>query len=227
MDMSAVRAVAFDCDGVLADAGSSWAVIHSHFGTGDPNLLKAFLNKELTDEEFMREDIRLWKSVQSRIHRDELFRCYSGVRLMDGAREVVSELKERGIHVVIISAGVDLFVATIAGMLKVDDWAANGFEYDGEGYLLDEGICRVSAWDKGEMVSKLNRILGIHPSEIVSVGDNSMDLSMQIEGSRFIGFNPAREEAHSAFADAGVPVVLGNDLRDIWPILFPGETIGE
>ena len=100
--MPEVRAVAFDCDGVLADAGSSWAVIHSHFGTGDPNLLKAFLNKELTDEEFMREDIRLWKAVQSRIHRDELFRCYSGVRLMDGAREVVSELKERGIHVVII-----------------------------------------------------------------------------------------------------------------------------
>ena len=74
--MPEVRAVAFDCDGVLADAGSSWAVIHSHFGTGDPNLLKAFLNKELTDEEFMREDIRLWKAVQSRIHRDELFRCY-------------------------------------------------------------------------------------------------------------------------------------------------------
>ena len=152
----------------------------------------------------MREDIRLWKDVQSRIHRDELFRCYSGVRLMDGAREVVSELKERGIHVVIISAGVDLFVATVAGMLKVDDWAANGFEYDDQGYLLDDGICRVSAWDKGEMVSKLHRILGINPSEIVSVGDNSMDLSMQIDGSRFIGFNPAREEAYVAFADAGV-----------------------
>ena len=76
------------------------------------------------------------------------------------------------------------------------------------------------------MVSKLHRILGIHPSEIVSVGDNSMDLSMQIEGSRFIGFNPARDEAHAAFADAGVPVVLGTDLRAIWPNLFPGETLG-
>ena len=96
MDMSVVRAVAFDCDGVLADAGSSWAVIHSHFGTGDPDLLKAFLNKELTDEEFMREDIRLWKDVQSRIHRDELFRCYSGVRLLARAQTAALLAPSRG-----------------------------------------------------------------------------------------------------------------------------------
>ena len=90
--MESVRAVAFDCDGVLADAGSSWAVIHSHFGTGDATLLTAFLNQEISDAEFMRDDIRQWKEVQPKIHRDELFRCYSGVQLMEGARDVVSAL---------------------------------------------------------------------------------------------------------------------------------------
>jgi phosphoserine phosphatase len=221
--MTSVRAVAFDCDGVLADAGSSWAVIHSHFGTGDQTLLDAFLKKEITDEEFMRDDIRQWKEKQPKIHRDELFRFYSGVRLMEGAREVVSALMERGIHVVIISAGVDLFVSAIASMLKVDDWAANGFSYDQDGFLMDEGVCRVPAWNKGEMVEKLIRIHGFDPSEVVSVGDNSMDLSMFVSGSRFIGFNPAREEAYSAFHDAGVPIVPGPNLRDIWPVLFEGE----
>ena len=221
--MSSVRAVAFDRDGVLADAGSSWAVIHSHFGTGDATLLKAFLNREISDEEFMRDDIGQWKKVQPKIHRDELFKCYSGVRLMEGARDVVSSLMERGIHVVIISAGVDLFVSAIATMLKVDDWAANGFLYDDEGFLKDEGICRVPAWNKGEMVQKLIRIHGFDPSEVVSVGDSSMDLSMHVEGSRFIGFNPTRDEAHLAFKEAEVPVVPGPDLRDIWPVLFDGE----
>jgi phosphoserine phosphatase len=218
-----VQAVAFDCDGVLADAGSSWAVIHSHFGTGDATLLKAFLNREISDEEFMRDDIGQWKKVQPKIHRDELFRCYSGVRLMEGARDVVELLKERGVHVVIISAGVDLFVSTIASMLAVDDWASNGFSYDDEGYLLDEGVCRVPAWDKGEMIQKLIRINGFDPSEVVSVGDSSMDLSMHVHGSKFIGFNPTRDEAHLAFEEADVPVVPGPDLRDIWPILFHGE----
>ena len=218
-----VQAVAFDCDGVLADAGSSWAVIHSHFGTGDATLLKAFLNREISDEEFMRDDIGQWKKVQPKIHRDELFRCYSGVRLMEGARDVVELLKERGVHVVIISAGVDLFVSTIASMLAVDDWASNGFSYDDEGYLMDEGVCRVPAWDKGEMIQKLIRINGFDPSEVVSVGDSSMDLSMHVPGSKFIGFNPTRDEAHLAFEEADVPVVPGPDLRDIWPILFHGE----
>ncbi len=225
--MESVRAVAFDCDGVLADAGSSWAVIHSHFGTGDATLLTAFLNQEISDAEFMRDDIRQWKEVQPKIHRDELFRCYSGVQLMEGARDVVSALMNRGIHVVIISAGVDLFVSAIASMLKVDDWAANGFAYDDEGYLMDDGVCRVPAWNKGEMVEKLIRIHGFNPSEVVSVGDSSMDLSMHVPGSRFIGFNPTREEAHTAFNSANVPVVPGPNLRGIWPILFEGEEFPE
>ena len=46
---------------------------------------------------------------------------------------------------------------------------------------------------------------------------------MMIPGSQFIGFNPARQRAVDAFRDAGVPMVEGNDLRDIWEHLFDGE----
>ena len=41
---------------------------------------------------------------------------------MPGTREVMDELRARGIKVTIVSAGVDLFVASIASMLDVDDW---------------------------------------------------------------------------------------------------------
>ena len=46
-----------------------------------------------------------------------------------------------------------------------------------------------------------------------------MDLSMQVEGSRFIGFNPSRESSRTAFAEAGVPVVVEKDLRLLRPLL--------
>jgi hypothetical protein len=46
-----------------------------------------------------------------------------------------------------------------------------------------------------------------------------MDLSMQVEGSRFIGFNPTRDSSHAAFEEAEVPVVNTKDLRDILPHL--------
>ena len=226
--MKRTMAVVFDCDGVLADNGSSWKNIHTKFGTDSEDgshkkTLEMFLDGKITEEEFVEHDIRLWKSVKSDIHRDDIMRCYSGVGLMKGARDVVGELQSRGIYVAIVSSGVDLFVGAIANMLRVDDWAANGFEWDEDGFLQRGLPTRVYSHDKGLMVDKLVRINGFDTSGIVSVGDSSTDLSMKIGESSFIGFNPARERALSSFLESGVPVVESKDLRDIWPHIFDGE----
>ena len=90
--------VAFDCDGVLADSISSWKTIHDHFGTDSTDLLKQFMAGELTDSEFMAADIAMWKEKSPKIHRDDLFRVYSGCKLMKGAKELVADLKAAGIH---------------------------------------------------------------------------------------------------------------------------------
>ena len=108
-------------------------------------------------------------------------------------------------------------------MLKVDDWAANGFEWDEDGFLQRGLPTRVYSHNKGLMVDKLARINGFDTSGIVSIGDSSTDLSMKIGESSFIGFNPARERALSSFLESGVPVVESKDLRDIWPHIFDGE----
>ena len=226
--MDRTIAVVFDCDGVLTDNGSSWQNIHTKFGTDSKDgshkeTLEMFLDGKITEEEFVEHDIRLWKSVKSDIHRDDIMRCYSGVGLMKGARDVVGELQSRGIYVAIVSSGVDLFVGAIANMLKVDDWAANGFEWDEDGFLQRGLPTRVYSHNKGLMVDKLVRINGFDTSGIVSIGDSSTDLSMKIGESSFIGFNPARERALNSFLESGVPVVESKDLRDIWPHIFDGE----
>ena len=224
--MTELKAVVFDCDGVLIDTISSWRIIHEHFGTNSGPMLDKFLKGGISDEEFMADDIQHWKAVQPQIHRDELMRCYQGVNLNPGARELIDALKERGIVVSIVSAGVDLLIGTIAQMLKVDDWIANGFQYDEDGFLLDDGEVRVPAHHKGEMVEKFCRIRDIEPHEICSIGDNHTDLSMRISGSNFIGFNPSKQMAFDGFNEAGVPIVEGNDCRDLWPLLFPDEPGG-
>jgi phosphoserine phosphatase len=211
--------VVFDCDGVLVDAVSSWRTLHDAYGTDNGLNLNRFIRGEITDVEFMRSDIQMWKAVVNPIHRDDLFRAYAGVALMPGAREVVERLKEAGIFVAIVSAGVDLFVSSIAGMLQVDDWIANGFVFDDQGYLTDEGVCRLHATGKGEVISKLLKMNGLKAAKCVSVGDSEMDLSMHVAGSRFIGFNPSRASSVDAFEHAGVPVVVEKDLRAILPLL--------
>jgi HAD superfamily PSPase-like hydrolase len=218
--MKEIQAVVFDCDGVLVDIGSSWQQIHEHFDTNNLETLEKFLNKEITDDEFMAMDIKMWLDIQEKIHMDEIMRCFSGVKLMKGARDVVEELKKRGIYVAIVSSGVARFIGSIAHMLQVDDWAANDFSWDEEGFLSGPAPSMVDSHDKGSMVKKLSEINKFIPEKIWSIGDSSTDLSMQIPNSNFIGFNPARQRSLDAFKNANVPIVLERDLRMIWPIIF-------
>lgn len=176
--------VVFDCDGVLVDAVSSWRTLHDAFGTDNALNLNRFIRGELSDVEFMRSDIQMWKEVQDPIHRDELFRAYAGVKLMPGAREVVQQLQDEGVFVAIVSAGVDIFVSSIASLLKVDDWIANGFVFDDQGFLTDEGVCRLHATGKSEVIQKILSMNGFTAEQCISVGDSEMDLSMQVEGDR-------------------------------------------
>ena len=219
--ISEIKCVIFDCDGVLVDSVSSWRTLHEHFGTENHGLLEKFIAGELTDQEFMSLDIKMWKSVQSKIHRDDLFRVYSGIKLMPGARDVVSKLISKGIFVAIVSAGVDIFVSTIAGLLKVNDWIANGFEFDDKGYLLDEGIVRVSGQGKGKIVNRLIEMNNFQANEVLCVGDSDIDLSMNVKGTSFVGFNPSRENSFEVFQNAGVPIIVEKDLRLIWKHIFP------
>ena len=216
---SEVKCVIFDCDGVLVDSVSSWKTLHDHFGTDNSLNLKRFINGELTDVEFMSSDIKMWKDKQDPIHRDVLFRSYSGVKLMEGARELVAELKDKGVFVAIVSAGVDIFVSSIAAMLKVDDWIANGFKFNDDDTLSDEGICRLHASKKDVVIRKLMSMHNFSPEDCVSIGDSEMDLSMIVDGSRFIGFNPSRESSLNAFESAGVPIIKEKDLMLLKPYL--------
>ena len=213
--MDGLDCVVFDCDGVLVDAISSWRTLHDHFGTDNNANLQRFIAGEFDDLTFMRSDIALWKAVQDPIHKDELFRMYSGVPLMEGARETVQALQDAGIYVAIVSAGVDLFVSSIAAMLKVDDWIANGFEFDEDGFLTDEGICRLHASGKGDVINRLMQMHGFKPEEVVSIGDSEMDLSMMVPNSGFIGFNPSRESSLNAFTEANVPIITEKNLSKI------------
>ncbi len=219
MDSEQPRVVVFDCDGVLVDAVSSWRTLHDSFGTDNAVNLTRFIRGEISDVEFMRSDIQMWKAVRNPIHQDELFRAYAGVALMPGARECVKHLQDAGVFVAIVSAGVDLFVSSIASMLKVDDWIANGFVFDEEGFLTDEGVCRLHASGKGAVIDRLLEMNGFEAKDCVSIGDSEMDLSMMVDGSRFIGFNPTRDSSKEAFEDAGVPVVVVKDLTAILPLM--------
>ena len=79
--MSEVEAVVFDCDGVLVDITSSWQQIHNYFGTNNKENLAKFLEKEITDDEFMELDIKLWLDIQDKIQLHPSINAVSSISL--------------------------------------------------------------------------------------------------------------------------------------------------
>ena len=65
------------------------------------------------------------------------------------------------------------------------------------------------------LTERLIELIDCPPERLICVGDSSMDLSMIIPKCKFIGFNPTRDSAKEAFANAGVTVVSSNDLADL------------
>jgi hypothetical protein len=58
-------------------------------------------------------------------------------------------------------------------------------------------------------------------NEVLCVGDSDIDLSMNVKGTSFVGFNPSRENSFEVFQNAGVPIIVEKDLRLIWKHIFP------
>jgi phosphoserine phosphatase len=58
--------VAFDMDGVLVNYTSCWTWVHDHFRVTNEASLKAFIDGDIDDMEFMRRDIALWRRHRCR-----------------------------------------------------------------------------------------------------------------------------------------------------------------
>src|ERR1051326_9528466 len=66
-----VELVCFDMDGVLIDVGSSWVMVHKHFGVQNEASLRSYLNGEFIDRAFIRRAAALWLKLRPTIRRED------------------------------------------------------------------------------------------------------------------------------------------------------------
>lgn len=198
-------------DGVLADTESSWTYVHRHFGVNNDHSLRAYLDGEIDDWEFIRRDIDLWRKKDPALSMDSVRRILADVPTMNGAEEVVVELRRRGIRTAIVSAGIDLLAQRLAVELEIDMFFANGFVADCAGRLTGEGVLNVRLAEKGEKVRMVADLLDIGREEVVSVGNSRFDTPMFDASEIGIAFCPIDDEVREK-ADV---VVEEKDLRAI------------
>ncbi len=188
-----MKLAAFDMDGVLFDIASSWVAIHDHFDTNNDASLKAYMDGEIDDHEFMRRDIKLWLNKQDPISISLIEEILDKQPFMEGCIETLQKLKEEGLKVGIISGGLDLLVDRIRAEVLLDFVYVNSLVLDDDGNLTGEGVLNVVLVDKTTPLLEAQKMFGISKEDTASIGNGSIDVSMFKVSGTSIAFNPEDE----------------------------------
>lgn len=186
--MRKVEAVVFDVDGVLTTVDSVWQFIHTHLGTTAEasRYREMYRRGEITYEQWALLDASLWKGVSEKRLKEIVTR----IRLRDGASELISNLKARGIKTAAISAGLDIVTNHVCRKLGIDECVSNRLVFR-DGVFTGGVEVLVEYNNKGEVLRQLARSLGVELENTIAVGDSEVDISMFRVAGISVAFNPA------------------------------------
>jgi phosphoserine phosphatase len=188
-----IKMVLFDMDGVLIDTISSWKYIHEYFNVSNNESVKAYIQGEIDDYEFIKRDVSLWSINNKPITKEKLTSIISSLPIMKGAKECIDHIKKMNIKTVIVSAGLDILANKIALELGIDYVYANGILTDDEGYLTGKGVVKVPLKHKDKTVKEISMVFSISTNNFLAVGNSCFDIPMLNSCGVGIAFNPDDE----------------------------------
>lgn len=212
-----VDLVCFDMDGVLIDVGSSWVMVHRHFGVQNEASLRSYLNGEFDDREFIRRDAALWLRLKPKIQRADFEAIFRAPPFMPGVVATVEALRAAGVEMAIVSGGVDIMAENVARRLGIPRVAANGFRFDAAGHITGEGVVRTPLNDKAAPVVRFAAELGVPLRNVACVGNSLPDVSMFEVAGRSVAFHPEDDytRSHATWT------VEEGPLDQVVPLLLP------
>ena len=202
--------VVFDMDGVLVDVESSWCWVHDHFDVNNDHSLKAYLEGDIDDLEFIRRDIALWKSKKDDITKEDIKDILKDTPVMPGFHECLNSFKKNEFNTAVISGGLKP-LAHMIGDPYFDVIKANDVDCR-ENKLTGEGVLEVPLNDKGKTFDELIEEFDVSPEKTVAVGNSFIDVPMLERAGLGIAFDPADEKVRYA-ADI---VITEKDLTKVW-----------
>ena len=206
-----MRLTVFDLDGTLTRIPNVWRHLHMKLGTWATGRVFAqrYLDGEINYREWAESDCALWKGTSlSRISE-----IISGIEYVTGAEETVNRLKEAGMKIGIVSAGISILADRAGKDLNADIVLSNRL-LTSDGALTGGIETAVSVDEKPKIICDIAASLSIPMHEVATVGDNVYDIPRE-SGLR-IAFNPKSREAEE-MADF---VVRNDDLRSVLEIIL-------
>ena len=180
-----MKLVVFDFDSTLMD-GETIDFLAEPLGLKErvAAITERAMQGELDFFESLVERVALLKGLPEA----EVARICRNLPMMPGAEETVKRLKERGYRVVVFSGGFRSATRPAAERLGLDADFANVLHAK-EGVLTGlVGGDMMFGFSKGQMLERLQALLGITPAETVAVGDGANDLSMFARADTRVAF---------------------------------------
>ncbi|MBR7117833.1 MAG: phosphoserine phosphatase SerB [Helicobacteraceae bacterium] len=132
----------------------------------------------------LKERVRLLNGMKESL----AIKVCENLPLVNGAKDIIKELKNRGYKVVCFSGGFKLATAHFREILELDADFSNTLCVN-DGILSGEVGGEMMFGDsKGKMLLTLQRLLGINIDDTMVVGDGANDLSMFRYASKRVAF---------------------------------------
>lgn len=170
-----IKLCVFDFDSTLMD-GETIDELAVAFGMGDQ--VKSITERAMAGELDFFESLSQRVALLKGMSYSKAVEICKNLPPMNGAKELISALKERDIRVVVFSGGFHMATDAMQEILGYDANFANILhQKDGVLTGLVGGEMMFSS-SKGEMLERLQKILNISKDETMCVGDGANDISM-------------------------------------------------
>lgn len=175
----------FDFDSTLMD-GETLEFFAEELGIKEK--VKSITDKAMQGEldffESLKERVELLKGLST----EKIEKICRNLPLMNGAEETIKGLKKHGYKVVCFSGGFRTATEYFAEKLGLDGEFAN-ILHSKDGVLTGSvGGEMMFNTSKGEMLKRLQKLLGVNKENTLVVGDGANDLSMFEHASKRVAF---------------------------------------
>ena len=227
MKLKNAKIVVFDFDGTLVSPNFSrttWERIWVELGysVNDCDYYhRQFSNKQITHEQWC--EITENKFRERNLDKEKLRKIAGDMKLIDGCRETLLELKKRDILLYIVSGSIREIIKEVLGDLVnlFEDISANKF------YFQKGKLSRIVGTDydfegKADYIKQIVNENKINASEVLFIGNSFNDTYAHLSGARTLCINPQNTNYTNAIYWHDY-IREVNDLKEILPYIFIEE----
>lgn len=211
------KLVCFDVDGTLVDnVAYSWQLFHDYFKTDLKKREQAkqkFFNKEISYREWAEHDINMW--LEKGAAKKDFFKAMkkSGIKLMNGTLETISELRNKGLKLAIISGSLNIILELLLPEYEqlFDDIFLSRLYFDEKGNISKIEATEYDMDGKALALKKIAKRENLKLSECVFIGDHMNDIKIAKEAGLSIAFD-AKDDELKKVSDI---IIDKKDLREV------------